>query len=56
MPEESNLENKGAREWVPFLLSIDQEIACPERHGYGGRSRMVHHLTGKQFPEGHYTK
>jgi hypothetical protein len=44
--KESNLKNKGAREWVPLFLSNDQETPCSERH--------EHNLvTGKLFPQGH---
>jgi hypothetical protein len=55
-PEESNLENEGAREWALLFLSNDQENSCPERHKRDGRSEVVHHLTGKLFPQGHDAK
>jgi hypothetical protein len=55
-PEESSLENKGAREWVPFFLFNDQETPCPERHEHDGRSGVVHRLTGKFFSQGNGTK
>jgi hypothetical protein len=42
-----NLENKGARELAPLLLSNDLEICSPERHKHNGRSKVVHHVTGK---------
>jgi hypothetical protein len=44
--EKSNLENEGAREWIPFFLSNDQETPCLERYKCVGRSEAVHHLTG----------
>jgi len=54
-PKVSNLENKGAREWVPLFPPNDQEIPCPERHEHDGRS-VVHHLTGKLYSLGKYAK
>jgi hypothetical protein len=55
-PEESNLENYGPREWVPFFLSNNQETLSPERHGHDERSEVVHHLTGKLLSQGCNTK
>jgi hypothetical protein len=46
-------KNMGAREWVPLLLSNDQETPCPERHEHK-RSEMMHDVTGKLFPQGRY--
>jgi hypothetical protein len=50
--EDLNLENEGAREWLPFL-SNDQETSCPERHKHDSRSEVVQHLTEKLFSQGH---
>jgi hypothetical protein len=50
-PENKNLENEGAREWVPHFLYSDEEAPCPERQEHDGRSGVVHHLTGKMFPQ-----
>jgi hypothetical protein len=49
IPEESKVENEGAKELVLFILSSGQETACLERHEHIGRSEMVHHLSGKPF-------
>jgi len=49
-PEESDLENEGAREWVPLFLPNDQETPCPGRHEYDGRCEVMHHLIGTLFP------
>jgi hypothetical protein len=54
-PKESNLESVGAVECVPFFLSKDQEIHCPERHEHDGRSGVVQHLSGELFPQEHNT-
>jgi hypothetical protein len=56
MSEESNLENKGVRNWVPLFLYNEQEIPCPERHEYDGIIEALHHLTGKLFPQEHDAK
>jgi hypothetical protein len=29
----------------------DQEIPCPERSEHDGRSGLLHHVTGKLFPQ-----
>jgi len=50
--EESNLEDKGVREWVLHFLSSDQETPCPERYKHNDRREVVHHLTGKLLPLG----
>jgi hypothetical protein len=50
-PEESNLEDEEAKEWLPLFLPNDSE-----RHQQDGRSGVVHHLTGKLFPQGHEAK
>jgi hypothetical protein len=55
-PEESNLENERSREWVPFFLSNDPKTPCPKRYEHDGRKEVVHHLTGKLFPQGHESK
>jgi hypothetical protein len=55
-PEESNVEDEGAKEWAPLFLSNDQELACPERHEHGRRSEVVCHLMGKLFPQGYDVK
>jgi hypothetical protein len=55
-PKKSNPENVGAVEYVPLFLSNDQEASCPERHEHDGRSGVVHHVTGKPFPQEHDTK
>jgi hypothetical protein len=49
IPEESCLENEGAREWVPLLLSNDQETSCPGRHEHDGINEVVRRLTGKLY-------
>jgi hypothetical protein len=51
-PEMSNLKNKGAKEWAPSLYPP----LCPERHKHDNRSKLVHHLTGKLFPQQHDAK
>jgi hypothetical protein len=40
-------------ECVLFLLSNNQETPSPERHGHGKKSEVVHHVTGKLYPQGH---
>jgi hypothetical protein len=47
------LENEEPREWVSFFLPNNQETPCPERHEHSGKSEMMHHLTGKLFPQRH---
>jgi hypothetical protein len=49
--EESNPENKGSREWIPLFLSNNQETPCPKRYKHDGRSKVVHCLTRKLFPQ-----
>jgi len=44
------LENE-SRKWVPSFVSNDQVTSCPERNEHN-RSEVVHHLTGKLFPQG----
>jgi len=51
-----NCGERGAREWVPLLLSNAQGTPCPERHKQGRSSEVVHHLTGNVFPRGHDAK
>jgi hypothetical protein len=54
IPEESNMETEGrGKEWA---LSSDKERPCPHRCKHGGRSEVVHHVTGKLFPQGHDAK
>jgi hypothetical protein len=52
-PEESNLENKGTRKCAPLFLSNNLETPCSEKYGKG---EVVHHLTGKLFPQVHDEK
>jgi hypothetical protein len=47
------VENEGAREWIPLLLSNEQDTSSLGRHEYDGRSEVVNHVTGKLFPQGH---
>jgi hypothetical protein len=43
--EESNLENEGAREYVPSpFLSNDQEIPCPERYEQDALKELASNL------------
>jgi hypothetical protein len=44
-----DLENARAKELGPLFLSNGQKTPCPEGHEHGGRSEVVHHLTGKLF-------
>jgi len=55
-PEESKLENGETRVWAPVFLSNDQKTLCLERHEHDGRSGVVHHLTGKIYPQVHDSK
>jgi len=32
------------------------ETPCPEKHEHDGRSGVVHHVTGRLFPQGHDAK
>jgi hypothetical protein len=50
-PEESYLENKWAREWVPLFLFNDQVAPYPVRYEHQGRREVVQNLTGKLFPQ-----
>jgi hypothetical protein len=52
----TNPENEGAREWVPLLLSNDQETTYRGRFEHDGRSGVVYHMTGKLFPYWQDTK
>jgi hypothetical protein len=54
--KESNLENETAREWVPLYLPNYQGFSCSERHEHDGGNGVVHHLTGKLFPQVHDAK
>jgi hypothetical protein len=59
-PEEKsrgiNSEERGDQGMGPLFLSNDQETPCPERHKHDRRSEVVHHRTGKLFPQGNDTK
>jgi hypothetical protein len=51
-PEEWNLNNEGAREWVPPVpIPYDQETLCTERHKRHERCEVQHHLRRKLFPQ-----
>jgi len=54
-PEESAGEQRGQR-LGPLILSNNKETPCPERHEHDGRSGVVHHLTGKIYPQVHDSK
>jgi hypothetical protein len=49
-------EEQDSQRIGPLFLSKDQETPCPERHKHDRRSEVVHHLTGKLFPQGHEAK
>jgi hypothetical protein len=46
----------GGQEKVPHFVSDDQETPCPQRQKNEGTGEMVHHLTGKLFPQVHDAK
>jgi len=43
----------GSRNVSPLFLSNGEENPCPERGEHDGCNEVMHHLTGKLFPQEH---